>query len=505
MSFTVKSERKIGVILGYITQAINILSGLLYTPVMLRLLGQSEYGLYQLVASTVANLSLLNLGFTSSYMRFYAEAESKSDKHVNKLNGMFMTIFGVMSLICIVCGIVLISFVDVIFGDKLSVDEYSKARILFAITIFSMAISFPTSVFTCNINAHERFAFQRVLGLVQSILNPFICLPLIILGHGSIAVVSVAALLSLARLICEAYYCLKKLKMRFVFNKFDKELFKRMNRFTLFIFLNQIVDLINWNLDKFILGKYSGLDEVARYSIGSQINSLYMTFSNLINGVFSPQINRLVEKGSDDKELSNIFIKVGRIQFILIALICSGFIIFGEKFILLWAGTGYKRSYYVALVMMIPMIVPLIQNIGIEIQRAKNKHQVRTIVYVVLAVFNLFLTIFLVPKYGAIGAAIGTAIAITLGNIIFMNWYYYVALGIDIPKFWKQILRIAIVSILVFFIGRIIWNQFNVKNWVELFLGIAIYTLAYFVIIFFAGMNGYEKSMVKSILTKKYK
>ena len=51
------NQRKAGVMLSYTSEAVKILSSLLYTPIMLRLLGQSEYGLYSLVHSVVAYLS----------------------------------------------------------------------------------------------------------------------------------------------------------------------------------------------------------------------------------------------------------------------------------------------------------------------------------------------------------------------------------------------------------------------------------------------------------------
>lgn len=71
------NQRKMGVILTYTSEAIKILTGLLYTPIMLRLLGQSEYGLYQLVYSVVSYLSLLSMGFGSSYLRFYSKKNLK--------------------------------------------------------------------------------------------------------------------------------------------------------------------------------------------------------------------------------------------------------------------------------------------------------------------------------------------------------------------------------------------------------------------------------------------
>ena len=53
------SQKKSGVILSYISYGVYMLSAFLYTPIMLRLLGQSEYGLYQLVNSVVSYLGVL--------------------------------------------------------------------------------------------------------------------------------------------------------------------------------------------------------------------------------------------------------------------------------------------------------------------------------------------------------------------------------------------------------------------------------------------------------------
>lgn len=65
------SQLKMGTILSYVSIGIQNLIAILYTPVMLRLLGQSEYGLYQLGSSAVSYLGLLSFGFGSSYVRFY--------------------------------------------------------------------------------------------------------------------------------------------------------------------------------------------------------------------------------------------------------------------------------------------------------------------------------------------------------------------------------------------------------------------------------------------------
>ena len=206
------NQRKAGVILSYAGEIVKILVSLVYTPIMLRLLGQSEYGLYQLVYSVVSYLSLLSLGFGSSYLRFYSRYKAQKDEDgVAKLNGMFMLIFCSISVICILCGIVMIGNIRGIFGTGLTDSEYETARVLMGLLIINLAMTFPNSVFNCSITAHEKFLFQKLLILLQNLFSPFLTLPLLIMGYGSIGMVSVTTFLTFAVLLSNLFYCFKKL------------------------------------------------------------------------------------------------------------------------------------------------------------------------------------------------------------------------------------------------------------------------------------------------------
>jgi O-antigen/teichoic acid export membrane protein len=190
-------QRKMGVLLTYVSEAIKILTTLVYTPLMLRLLGDNEYGLYQTVSSTVAYLSLLSLGFGSAYVRYHSRYQVKHDESgIARLNGMFMLVFCAMSVICLVAGGVMIGNARAIFGDKLTAAELEQAKLLMAVLILSMAVTFPNSVFNCYVTAHEKFIFQKLLIVVQNVLNPCLTLPLLMLGYGSVAVVAVSAVSS---------------------------------------------------------------------------------------------------------------------------------------------------------------------------------------------------------------------------------------------------------------------------------------------------------------------
>src|SRR5690625_4555326 len=482
---------------------LGYLISIVYTPIMLRLLGQSEYGLYNLVASVVSYLGVLNFGFGSAYMRYYSKYKVKEDKEkIAVLNGMFLTIFIVMGVIASIAGIILALNTELIFGSELSSVELSRAKILMIILVINLAISFPNIVFSSHITANEKFIFQKVVQMIRIVANPFLVLPILLMGYGSVGMVVMTTILNLVVEALNIIFCMTKLQMQFSFNKFDFKLIKEMTVFSSFIFVNMIIDQINWNLDKFILGRFHGTISVAIYGLAAQLNTYYKQLSTAVSNVFIPRVHRIVSKGNSDTELTHLFTRIGRIQFMVLSLIASGLIFFGRPFISFWAGNNYNDSYGVALLLILPITIPLIQNIGIEIQRAKNMHRFRSIVYFFIAVLNLIVTIPLSSRYGAIGAATGTALSLLLGNGLLMNWYYHARVKLNIKYFWKQILSLTPALLVVIIFGVFINNYLNLYNIINFLVLGVIYVLIFFVSMWLLGMNDYEKDLISKPLNR---
>lgn len=150
--------------------------------------------------------------------------------------------------------------------------------------------------------------------------------------------------------------------------------------------------------------------------------------------MFVPKVNRIVAESDDNEQLTKLFTKVGRIQFIVLGLILSGFVFLGSPFIKVWAGEGYSTSYDVALLLIIPVTVPLVQNLGIEIQRAKNMHKARSIVYLFIAIANVFVSIPLIKIMGPAGAALGT------GNFSYCWKHYFHELVLSCSHWHEYVL-----------------------------------------------------------------
>ncbi|GAA0109167.1 lipopolysaccharide biosynthesis protein [Clostridium tertium] len=491
------NELKIGVILSYSSMILGYIISIIYTPIMLRLLGQSEYGLYNLVSSVVSYLGLLSFGFGSAYMRYYSRYKVHNDKkNIAKLNGMFLIIFAAISLIAILSGGFLVNNIKLIFGDKLTISELTTSKILMIIMVFNIAISFPTSIFSSYITANEKYIFQKLLQMIKTLISPMIMLPILLLGYKSIGMVLVTTILNIIVEVSNILFCLKKLEMKFSFSKFDFRLMKDMAIFSFYIFINMIIDQINWSVDKFIIGRFRGTVAVAVYGLASQLNTYYLSLATSISNVFIPRVNRMVAVNNDNKELTNLFTRIGRIQFILLSLICSGIIFFGKPFIKMWAGINYSEAYIIVLVLIIPVTIPLIQNIGIEIQKAKNMHKFRSIIYLLIAIGNVLISIPFTRAYGEIGAAIGTGISILLGNGIAMNIYYHKGIGLDIKYFWSEILKFIPALILPIMLGIMINLFVDINQLIIFLISSIIYLFTFSISMWVFGMNESEKDLI---------
>ena len=104
------NQRKAGVMLSYIQLGLSTLVGILYTPIMLRILGQSEYGLFGTANSLTSCLSLLAFGVTGAYMKFVMGYRETGDKEGERNIYIVVFVIFVACSYCWCCFIVLFRF-----------------------------------------------------------------------------------------------------------------------------------------------------------------------------------------------------------------------------------------------------------------------------------------------------------------------------------------------------------------------------------------------------------
>ncbi|WP_300560913.1 oligosaccharide flippase family protein [Companilactobacillus sp.] len=491
------NQRKLGAVLSYINIIAKNLVTFLYVPFLLRFVGQSNYGLFQMTNSVMVSLSLLSMGFSSAYVKFYITYKvNKQYDQLKKLNALYLILFGGISLVALIIGGILVLNTGAIFGRSLNASEIRLTTYLMAIMVFDVAITFISSVFDSNITVNEQFIFQQSRQLMQTFLVPIICIPLVFMGVGVLSIEITQISVTILFLIINVNYCLKKLNMRFDFTNVDFSLLRDLGLFSFFIFLNQIVDLVNNNVPNFILGMFQGAKMVATFAIAVQVKNMFFMLSTSLSSVFVPKVNQLVNLDKSKTVLTDLMIKVGRMQMALLFFVLGGFIVVGKFFVRIWAGAENIEAYYLIILMVLPSIIPLCQNVGIEIQRAMNKHIFRSIVYVVFAIVNIVITVVGSIYFGLIGASLGYVITILCANGIAMNWYYSKKMGLEIGRYWSETTKILVPFVVATIPLMLVQNSVVVDSLTRFIIFGLVYSVIYIAIYLKFTINSTEKQLL---------
>ena len=498
------NQRKWGAVLSYINIFATVAVGLFYTPVMLRLLGQSEYGLYSLIGSLVGYLSVLDMGLGNTIIRYTAKNRvDGTARREAELNGLFLLVYSLIGVFCLAIGAILYQYIENLFGATLTADELQRAKIMTVLLILNLSFTFPLSIFASILTAYERFIFLRVSNILRVIMNPLLVLPFLYWGYGSVMMVVVATILNFACLFANAFYCFRYLHVRFAKGKFSTAFLREVAGYSFLIFLNAIMDKVYWGTGQFVLGIVSGTMQVAVYAIAMQFMMMYMYLSTAISGVILPKVTMMVAGKAKTEELTDLMIRIGRLQYLVVGFILAMFILVGRQFIYLWAGSSYEEAYPIVLLLMGALLIPLIQNVGIAILQAMNRNRYRVTAYTICAFISLAVSFPLAERYGGLGCAVATATALFISTGFIINRYYSREIHLGIGRFWKSMLSLTAGFVFFGMIGfglEMLWRP--AWSWTHFVMLSAADTCIYLFVMYFFCMNPYEKDLCKQIIGK---
>ena len=491
-------QLKIGAILSYILIVINSFYGIIITPFILSKIGISEYGVYKMISSFSSYLVVLDFGIGSTVMRYVAKFIAENDK--KKLENFFamsMIQSLIVSAVIVIVSVVMYSLIEITFGSSLTEVEIIKAKKLFVLFIANLCLNVFENVIYGIIAGSNEFVFANSMKLLRIFLRILLIYVVISFISDSTVLVGIDILITLFVIIIEFVYIYRKLLIRIKYYFWDKLLFVESLKYTSLVFIQSVIVQFNGNLDNIVIGAVIGSGAVAVYSIGLQLYNMYEQFALSLSNLMLPTVTNQIYSGASNYELENTVIKVGRFQFALLGGALAGFTIIGKEFIYLWLGEQYHDAWVIAMILMVPTTIPLIQNVCLSILRAKNKLMFRTCAVCTMALFNLIVTIVGVKYFGYIAAAVGTAIGLIGANIILMNIYYYCVLKINIIRIFVGVFRRILLCLVISMLVLIIADLFIVGGWIEFIAKVIIFLVVYGTLLMIYGFDKSEKSVFK--------
>lgn len=500
-----KSQIKLGVILGYINMALGTLIPFFYTQKMLEILGQSEYGLYNLAASATSYVSLVAFGVGGAVSRYLIKARTEEGKEAEeRIFGLFNTFFAVIAALAGIIGVIIAFNFEGIYDEALTPDQIEKMRVLILLITANMVIGFASSSYNAVVSSHERFLFIQLANIITTVCIPIANLVALYLGYASIGMAVVSILGSVISRVAFFLYVRKNIGLKPRYGKISFGIVREVLTFSFWIFVGNLVNQLYQQTDTMIIGAvpHLGTDAVAVYKIGTVFSGMMMNFTLIVSTTLTPKVNKMVFAKESEEGMTDFASRVGRLQAALVFLVCSGFIVFGRPFIEWYTDSSYWEAFWVAVVIMIPSCVPLTQSVCLSMTVAKNKHRFRAIVYLIIAIINVVGTYLLVNRFGIIGAAVMTGVANIIGQGFVMNWFYHNKMGINIFKFWKEILKTLWIPALMCAVTLVIANFVDFYNKTILVAGIGIYTVIYAVLWWFFTANESEKDIILGVFRK---
>lgn len=494
---------KYGSIIAYFNIALNLVINFALTPIMLKYLGASEYGVYKIVQSFTGQLAVMSFGLATVSAR-YVVLYNTQNRTKDKENFLFLIylIAAILSLGVVTIGAVLYKSMDFVYANSLTGTELRIAKKLCVILVCNVALSVLCDAFTGVIRAYERFVVSNALSTLRLGLRLASITVLLRIGVKSIGIVVTDLSITLIILLFSIYYVRFNLKEKARYYQYDRKLITEIATFALAVFLQAIVNQVNQNLDNTILGIMTSTSIVTTYSIALTLYTCFISLVTALSNMFGPKATKLIASGATGEQMTDFVIGPGRIQTMVGLLGILGFVIVGKDFIRIWMGEGFDAVYTITLILIIPAMIPLIESVTNTILDAMMKRMVRSVALLGMCVINVATSIVLIRWIGYIGAALGTAISIITGHGVIINLYLHKKIGLNVPRMYRQIFHGLLAAFLICLVIGFFISMIPGQGIFGFVLKAVLLLVEYGIVMYYIGMNKSEKEYVKRMIRK---
>jgi len=433
---------------------ITVVVSLFLTPYIISHLGKTGYGIWVLISSIIGYYGILDLGFTSAITRYVARYAGQKDyRALNETISTSLAMFCILGLVATGASFAAAGPLSKFFN--IPTDLIEKFRQVVVLLGLAAGLGFSANLFGAIIRAHERFVVANFVAIIITLIRAGLIVLFLSHGMGLVGVaytqiVSAILMIILNFALCKLFLSHLQFQIRSV----------RWNALrTLLVFgvtttVMVVADIMRFNLDSFVIARWINVQAVAIYGVAALLIRFFLQF--IARGtqlVFTPRFASLDGAG-ERKHLKKLFLKSLSVAAFLSFTVGSLIIIFGKQFIVLWVGTDFLGAVPVLWIFVVCYSIALAQTSGISLVYALKKHYLFATASIVEGIVNVVLSIYLAPRFGIVGVAIGTAIPMLIIKLFVQPIYVSRIIGISMIRYWGQLLPPLCLATGVVAIGR---------------------------------------------------
>lgn len=408
--------------------------GFFLAPFILHRLGDIAYGVWVLAVSTIAYMTLLDMGMQSSVLRYVSKGYTQGDHQsaseaVSAALWVRLRISGVVLLL----SALLAFFFPVLF--KIPAALAFEARWAVLLIGFTMSLNMSVGVAGGVLSGLNRYDLQNGITMVQTAIRVIGVVIVLKTGHGIIAIALcelLATCVSLMLLVWITHRLYPQLTVSL--RKPRRETLKMIWSYSAYVFLTTVSMQLIYQSDNLVVGAFVSAAAVTYYAIANSLCRYSTQIVASMSNTFVPAASSY-EAAGDMNAIRTLYVHGTRVTLLISLPVLVTFLVSGHQFIRLWMGPQYAQiSGRVLVLLTIPLFFAYANRTASAIAFGIEKHKLTSIMGIVEGVTNLTLSIVLVHFYGIEGVAIGTLIPSLLIQLGFWPWYTSKIIGISVSE-----------------------------------------------------------------------
>jgi O-antigen/teichoic acid export membrane protein len=419
------------VVLNWLALAITIGVAFFLSPFIVHRLGNVAYGLWTLVNSMIAYMSLLDLGLRGAVTRYVSKHHARGEhlEASRALSAAFYFRLGIGALI-VLTSLVLSRVAISLF--HVPPEMQADMRWAIGVTGISFAITLTMGVFGGVLVALQRFDLVSGVTIVQAVLRASGILWLLNSGYGIVGLaaweltVVVIANTGLTTLAFRAYR-----ELRVLFERPDSTTLRHLWGYSFWALLFNVCAQVIYYTDNLVVGVFISAGAVTFFTIAGGLLEYARQVVGALGTIVFPLASSLDAQGRHG-ELRGLLIKGTRATLLIALPIQAALFFRGQTFISLWVGQEYAAaSGRVLQILLVAHVFAIANYTSYNIVGGLAKHKPVALIATLEAASNLVLSIVLARRMGLEGVAWGTVIPSLALQLFF--WPRYICRTLDMP------------------------------------------------------------------------
>lgn len=318
--------------------------GLFTSRVVLHALGETDYGIYNVVGGVVALFTVISGALTTAVTRFITFEMGKGSEA--QLNKVFSTAVNVQFLLCAII-IILAEPIGLWFIDNrmtIEPDRIPAARLVMHFSLLSFVVNLMSVPQMASITAHEKMSAYAYIGILDGALR--LAVALIISKASTDRLVLYAVLMAVALIIVRcAYgiYCrvnFPECRYRFIY---DKSLIRQMFSFAGWSFIGSASGVLRDQGGNILVNIFFGPAVNAARAVAVQLNGAIQSFITNFMTAVNPQITKSYASG-DHAYMFSLMRKSSRFSFYLLLILALPILFNTDSIMSVWLETVPAHS-----------------------------------------------------------------------------------------------------------------------------------------------------------------